>query len=57
MTKLHNLIWSLRQDLDIVLQLPDDLSLSDVVRLKKLLDAELEMVDINKPSAEVKGGD
>ena len=56
MTELNSLVWSLRPDLRIVVQLPNDLTLADVERLRKLLDAELEMIDSNKPSVEFKGG-
>ena len=48
MTELNNLVWSLRPDLRIAVQLPNDLTLADVERLNKLLKAELEMVEENK---------
>lgn len=42
-TGLRTLTWSLRPDLVIQIQLPTDLNKNDVVRLKKLLDLEVEL--------------
>lgn len=39
----RTLVWSLRPDLVIQIQLPKDLSRNDVARLKKLLDLEVEL--------------
>lgn len=39
----RTLVWSLRPDLVIQIQLPIDLSRNDVARLKKLLDLEVEL--------------
>jgi len=40
---LRTLVWSLRPDLSIQIQLPTDLNKDDVARLKKLLDLEVEL--------------
>lgn len=42
-TGLRTLVWSLRPDLLIQIQLPTDLNEDDVARLKKLLDLEVEL--------------
>ncbi len=42
-TGLRTLVWSLRPDLAITVQLPVDLNKNDVERYKKLLDLELEL--------------
>jgi hypothetical protein len=42
-TALRTLVWSLRPDLSIQIQLPADLNKKDVERLKKLLDLETEL--------------
>jgi len=42
-TNLRSLVWSLRPDLSIQIQLPSDLNKGDVVRLKKHLDLEAEL--------------
>ncbi|MBI4823166.1 MAG: hypothetical protein HY805_02915 [Nitrospirae bacterium] len=40
---MRTLVWSLRPDLVIQIQLPVDLNKNDVTRLKKLLDLEVEL--------------
>jgi hypothetical protein len=42
---LKTLLWSLRADLSIQIQLPVDLNKKDVERLKKLLDLETELTN------------
>lgn len=46
-TKLKTLIWSLRPDLSIQIQLPVDLDQKDVKHLTKLLQLEAELSDRN----------